>query len=399
MPWKVTGKMKARTDFIHDVTVLQMKKAEACRRHGISRPTGDVWLKRYELQGIAGLEDLSHAPHEVPHRTAPAVEALALQLRERYPTFGPKKLHALLARQIADVPSASTIGGILSRHGLTAPPEKRRRTPPYTHPLRHAQTANQVWSIDFKGQFLLRCGKLCYPLTITDNATRMILAVEGLEATHTGPVRTVMERVFGERGLPNWIRSDNGAPFASGGVMGLSQLSVWWLSLGIGHERIEPGHPEQNGRHERMHLTLKRETTRPAAHDMAGQQQRFDAFCKTFNEIRPHEALGQTPPSAHWQPSTRTLQQVLPLDYSRCDLVKTIRPSGEMRLAKLPIFVGQALSGQQVGLTEIESDVWMVTFAGIDLGLFEPGDTKIAALETGRRSRLHAQNAEARSAA
>ena len=288
MPWKVTGKMKARADFIHDVVVLQMTKAEACRRHGVSRPTGDLWLKRYELQGVAGLEDLSHAPHEVPHRTAPAVEALALRLRERYPTFGPKKLHALLARQIPDAPSASTIGGILNRHGLTSPPEKRRRTPPYTQPLRHAQAANQVWSVDFKGQFLLRCGKLCYPLTITDNATRMILAIDALEATHTGPVRDVMERVFSQRGLPDWIRSDNGAPFASNGVMGLSQLSAWWLSLGIGHERSEPGHPEQNGRHERMHLTLKRETTRPAAQDMAGQQERFDTFVSIFNEIRPH---------------------------------------------------------------------------------------------------------------
>jgi transposase InsO family protein len=385
--------MELREQFIRDVIEMGMPKSVACRHHGISRPTGDLWLRRWEAEGTAGLADRSHAPHSIPHRTPPDVEAMALQLRRSHPELGPKKLQAILKLRLgeANVPAVSTLGDILSRSGLIPPAEVRRRAPPHTDPLRHARAPNQVWSIDFKGQFLLRNGQLCYPLTITDNATRMILGIEALPATHTALVRPAMEAVFVRYGLPDWIRSDNGAPFASGGVMGLSKLSVWWLSLGVGHERIQPGHPEQNGRHERMHLTLKQQTTRPAAHDMAGQQERFDSFRRTFNEMRPHEALGQTPPAQHYHTASRRFpDDVAPLDYSHCDLVHTVKPNGDIRIRKVPLFVGEALAGQRVGLTELDDDVWLVSFAGHELGVYEPGDTKITPLSRGKYSRLRA---------
>lgn len=387
MPWKAVDVMELREDFAIKVIQEGVDLTEACRQFGISRPTGYKWLRRYEADGRSGLVDRSRAPRRIPHKTAEDIEGQVVWMRERYPSWGPKKIRALLRRQQPDLdwPAASTIGDILERRGLVAPRPVRRRAVPSTQPLRHAVGPNDVWSIDFKGQFMLRNGQLCYPLTVTDNASRMLLECHALPSTRTDLVKPRMQRLFEQFGLPIAIRSDNGAPFASSGVLGLSELSAWWLSMGISHERIEVGHPEQNGRHERMHLTLKQETARPGADDMAGQQARFEAFVSRFNHVRPHEALGQTPPASHYVPSPRRYpEDVRRPDYSRCDLVRKIHKGGDLRWRKVPVYVGMALGEHEVGLTELEPDVWLVSFAGHDLGLFEPGDSQLSVLTRGR---------------
>lgn len=396
MPWREVSKVELRKDFAEAVLVDGMPMAEACRLHGISRPTGYKWLRRYEALGRAGLVDRSRAPRVVANRTPEAVEDAVAQLRRRYPSFGPKKLKALLEKRSPGFawPATSTIGEILERQGLVDPREARRRTPASTAPLSHAGSPNDVWSVDFKGQFALGNGQLCYPFTVTDNASRMLLAVDAYPSTKGEPVRQTMERLFTEHGLPRSIRSDNGAPFASPGILGLSALSAWWLSIGVAHERIEVGHPEQNGRHERMHLTLKQETTRPAAPTLEGQQERFDRFRAFYNTERPHEALGQHPPATAWMPSERPFPAGCEApDYSRCDLVRQVSRTGALKFRKNELFLSTALAGHTVGITEIDVDVWLVEFAGHELGLFEPWDTRVAPFAVGRRRREEADAA------
>ncbi len=387
MPWNQVTKMEIRKQFMEKVTEEGLSMAAACRQFNVSRPTGYKWLERFEAQGDAGLEDQSRAPKRIPHRTAESIEAHVVRLRSRHPTWGPKKLRAVLLRRFPEVdwPAASTMGDILDRKGLIPKLERSARTPPHTRPLAHALLPNDVWSIDFKGQFLLGNGRLVYPLTVTDNASRMLLGCFGLETTTTELVQPLVHQLFREFGRPLAIRSDNGAPFASTGVLGLSKLSADWLANGVAHERIEVGHPEQNGRHERMHLTLKRETARPGAADFLRQQERFDVFREEYNHVRPHEALGQTPPAEHYRRSERLFPDgVAPLDYSAFDLVMRVRKTGELRIRKSSIYVSMALAEQPVGLLEIDEDVWLVNFAGHDLGIFEPGDARIEPISRGR---------------
>lgn len=383
MPFRDETKVESRLRFVEDVLLVGLSKADACRRHGISRPTGDKWLARYEQLGIAGLFDLSRAPSFQAQRTAAESEAAVLALRRRQPSFGPKKLHAWLRLQFPKEawPAPSTIGAILTRnHVEVREARRRRRTPPSTQRLSSPQAPNDAWGIDYKGQFRLGDGSLCYPLTVTDLATRMVLSCAGFNDICGREVRTVLEKLFTDHGVPRTLRSDNGAPFASSGIAGLSALSAWWLSLGVGHERIDPGHPEQNGRHERFHLTLKEETTRPAAAALAGQQERFDRFVGWFNCERPHEALGQTTPSSSWKPSGLPPAPSASMRYAECDLVYRVKKGGEFVFQKAPVFVGSALAGHSIGLREVEPDVWLVRFAGMDLGLFEDGDTKVSGI-------------------
>lgn len=387
MPWKQVDKMELRKEFAQKVRVEGVPIASACRDFSVSRPTGYKWLQRFEAQGSDGLADRSRAPRHIPHRTPEQLEAQVVLMRERHPTWGPKKLRAILLRKFPEMdwPAASTMGDILDRRGLIVRQERHARTPPHTQPLAHAKEPNDVWSIDFKGQFLLGNGELVYPLTVTDNASRMLLGCWALASTRTDLVQPLVHQLFREHGRPWAIRSDNGAPFASCGVLGLSTLSANWLANGVAHERIEVGHPEQNGRHERMHLTLKRETARPGAADFAKQQERFDAFQQLYNHERPHEALGQTPPAEHFRPSERTFPDgVTPPDYSAYDLVMQVRKGGDLRIRKAPVYVSMALAGHKVGLIEIDDGVWLVNFAGHDLGIFEPGDNHIEPLSRGR---------------
>jgi len=284
-------------------------------------------------------------------------------------------------------PAASTIGELLKKRGLIAP-KKRRNKPLVTYsPLCHAQAPNDVWCVDFKGQFRLGSGRYCYPLTITDAYSRMLLACEGLESTRTQGTQQAFEEAFRQYGLPTAIRSDNGSPFASQGLAGLSRLSVWWLKLGIRLERIEPASPQQNGRHERMHRTLKAETTRPARANMLQQQERFDRFKELYNEVRPHEALDQRPPAEFYEPAQRPFPERLPEPpYPLHDLVLKVRPSGHIYLpgsGRTPgnVFLSSALAGECVGVREIEDDLWLISFVDTDLGLLDLRNAKVQPIE------------------
>jgi len=388
MPWKENSKVEQRIRFAVAVRREGLNVAEACRRFGVSRQTGYKWLRRFDEEGVEGMSDRSSAPHTIPHKTPEHIEELVVRARERYPTWGPRKLRALLSRELPGVqwPSSTTMGEMLKRRGLVEGKKKRRRAPPMTQPLANADAPNAVWSADFKGQFQLGNRDYCYPLTVTDNFSRMVLDCHALPSTRREPVQQRFEKVFERHGLPRAIRTDNGAPFASRGPGGLSKLSAWWLSLGIEHERIQPGHPEQNGRHERFHLTLKIETTRPPAEDMPAQQGRFDNFVVHFNQERPHEALGQQPPATAHAPAERCYpDDVAPLDYRLCDFSRTVFAGGNIRLSKgLDVYVGMAFAGYQIGLLELDPDLWLVRFANKDLGFFELGETSLSPIERGQ---------------
>lgn len=294
--------MEQRKEFLEAAVRGEYSFTELCRRFGISRKNGYKWLNRYRDELAfpnrgASFADRSRRPHRSPTAIAPEVEAAIVEVRRQRPHWGPKKLRVVLAKQNPELalPSESTFAAVLKRHGLVRPRRKRAKSTPYTTPLDHASKPNAVWAIDFKGDFPVGRTR-CYPLTITDSHSRFIIAIVALPNTRTQTVKRAMQRVFDEYGLPDAIRSDNGSPFSSRGLAGLSTLSVWWHKLGIRHERIDPGHPEQNGRHERMHLDLKRETASPPATTLAKQQLRFDQFRARFNQERPHEALDQRTP-------------------------------------------------------------------------------------------------------
>lgn len=383
MPWNTRSVMDVRRELVALVREQGVSVASASAQYGVSRPTAYKWLKRFAERGESGLSDESRAPHTRPNTT----DALRLErivgVRRQFPSWGPKKVRAWLQRRDPGVewPAVSTIGEILDRAGLVERRIARRRAPAYTEPLRHATAPNEVWSIDFKGQFRLGDGSLCYPLTVTDNFSRMILGCFALETTAAWRAEHCMLDVFDRWGLPTSIRSDNGSPFATPGLMGWSSMSAGWQKLGIRHERIEVGHPEQNGRHERMHLTLKRETTRPAGHDGVEQQERFDCFCGYFNTVRPHEALQMRTPAELHTRSSRELAEVKPPDYSRCDDTRVVKRDGSICIGRRRIHVGSALAGHEVGIVELEPELWLVHFAGIDVGLFERGETKMSPVE------------------
>ncbi len=292
MPWKETGPMLERARFIVDYLSGCFTLSELASRYGVSRKTLYKWLGRHDRDGMSGLADRSRAPQS-PHRTAPEIADEIVAFKKRFPFMGPKKILARLGemKPHLDWPSPSTASEILRREGLVQP--RRRRHPPI-HPVRvpvKPAGPNDLMTIDFKGHFRLRDRSYCYPLTIVDGFSRYILACDALTSNDFLPTRTVLERVFRTYGLPRRILSDNGSPFASPGLARLSKLSLWWVRLGVGIERIVPGRPEQNGAHERMHRTLKEQTTRPPAADRRGQQRRFDDFRREYNEERPHEAL------------------------------------------------------------------------------------------------------------
>lgn len=385
MPWKESCHVHERMLF-----VVRLEKGERmtdlCREFGISRKTGYKIFARYKEQSVVGLYDAKRAPARIPHRTSPEVVDRVVALREKHPTWGPLKLRAwLLEHDGIRCPAASTIGELLKKQGLMQARQRRRRVEPYVDGLSTPTQANDLWCIDYKGQFRLGSGNYCYPLTITDAHSRFLLVCEGMNRIDGELAWIELERAFRRYGMPLAIRSDNGSPFASQGLCGISRLSARWLALGIKHERIEPGHPEQNGRHERMHRTLKAETTRPAAKSMLAQQERFDRFSQIFNEDRPHEALGQTPPARHYAPSSRAYAVTHPT-YPFHDEVRVVRSSGHVYFGGGPktranVFIGSALAGLQVGLRELDDHRWLLSYAGIDLGVCDLTTKRLVALD------------------
>ena len=308
MPWKVSQMEEERFKFIMEVQKNEKSFRMLCREFGISRPTGYKWWERYsEARDPRVLQDRSRAPHKVYRKTKSDIEYLICESRREHPTWGPEKI---LARLKADypwkkLPTVSTAGRILKRNDLIKKRKRRLRTPPYTKPFAEVKAPNQLWCIDFKGHFKTLDGTTIYPLTITDAYSRFILCCQPMRSTELIEVGKVMEQVFKKYGLPEAIRSDNGVPFASTGVGGLTKLSVWWIKMGIRHERIEPGSPQQNGRHERMHRTLKNEACKNPARTFWGQNAKFISFVKEFNERRPHQALGNKTPSEVYIPSMK----------------------------------------------------------------------------------------------
>lgn len=353
------------------------RMSDLCREYGISRKTGDKFKERFLRLGTAGLQDQSRAAKVIPHRTPPELVAIILKERRRHPTWGPKKLKVVLEERLGhQLPAASTLGDILVRNGLVERRKYRPRVPARPMVLREASAPNEVWCIDYKGQFRLGDRSYCYPLTLTDQYSRFILCCEAMAAISDAAARESCEEAFRTYGLPAVIRSDNGAPFASTGLAGLTKLSVYWLRLGIARERIRPAHPEENGRHERMHRTLKRETARPARSNLLQQQERFDDFLDEFNRERPHEALAMKRPAELYTASPRPLPAELPdLDYPEHDDVVRVSTDGSIAFLGRRLYLSPALGHHYIGIREEADRRWLVTFANLDLGHILPDRT------------------------
>lgn len=387
MPWKVTCSVDERTSFIRMVQAKSMSMSEACRAFGISRKTGYKWLERYHSNGVSGLEDQSRAPRSRPWALSPELAMKLVALRHRRPHWGPRKLLSWLELREPelDLPAASTVGALLKREGLVKE-RRRNRWPQRATPtgLEEATAPNDCWAVDFKGDFIVNHGR-CYPLTVSDRFSRFLIGCTGLTSTSTEGARPIFEELFQEYGLPRAIRSDNGAPFSSTALAGLSTLSVWWVRLGIRLERIPPGKPQHNGRHERMHRTLKAETCKPPADSMERQQRRFDDFRLDFNTERPHEALGGEVPIAIYEPSQRAYPSRLhELEYPGHYLLRRIRTDGTMKLLGQHLYVSEVLRSEVVALEEMDDRLWHLHFGPIFLGIIDGRESKLKLIPAAR---------------
>jgi putative transposase len=381
MPWSEVTAMDERLQFVADVRRGTEEMTVLCRRYGISRKSGYKWLARYVADGPSGLADRSHRPHACPHATAPAAVEALCELRRRHPTWGPKKLLAVLAQRGPGLvlPAPSTAAALLKRAGLVTSP-RRRRTPGHPgRPTAPMDAPNAIWTADFKGEFKTRDGIYCYPLTIADGFSRYLLACRALASTRTAGARPIFERLFREHGLPGRIRSDNGVPFATIALGRLSALSVWWVRLGILPDLIEPSSPQQNGRHERLHRTLKAEATKPPEAHARAQQRRFDHFRTEYNTERPHEALGQATPASWYTPSPRPYPTRLPpLEYPAHCEVRRVSRNGGVRWHNRWVNVSHVLAEEYVAFEEIADGLWSVVFGSLVLGRFDERTLRIA---------------------
>lgn len=377
MPWLETSPVEQRERFIADHRRGLYTMTELCARYGTSRKSGYKWLERFEEGGRGGLRDRSRAPHHCPHQISREVAQLICAARRAHPSWGPAKLLEWLAPRHPGVawPAVSTAGALLARRGLV---KQRRRRRPHQHPgvVPPTTTApNDLWTADFKGHFRTRDGLYCYPLTIADQHTRYLLACQGLRSTKGRDVRGVFAQAFRTFGLPHAIRTDNGVPFATTGIHGLSQLNVWWLRLGIQHQRILPAHPQQNGAHERMHKTLKAGAIRPPRGTLAAQQRAFNTFRTEYNEERPHATLGGRPPGTLYRPSPRAYpEQLPPLEYPGHFLVKRVTNAGTFRLKHRLLFIANALKQHHIGLEEVDDGIWSIYFGRVLLARLDERD-------------------------
>jgi transposase InsO family protein len=373
MPWKASSVMEERLRFVARLLDGDTM-SEVCRDFGISRKTGYKIFDRYRECGLSALTDRSRRPVRYANQLPLQIETLIVRLKTEKPHWGARKIRELLVRRLDGdirVPAKSTIHTVLDRHGMVrrggGPRQRARGTP-----LSPGLNPNDLWCADFKGEFKLGNGRYCYPLTVTDHASRYLLLCEALDSTREDPAISAFERLFRGRGLPQAIRSDNGVPFASpNALFNLSKLSVWWLRLGIAIERIKPGHPQQNGRHERMHLTLKTEATRPAGFNSLQQQDRFDSFLREFNEERPHEALDMKRPAEVYTLSARRYDGLPELTYPFHDRDVLVTACGRLCLHRKRVNISHVLAGQKLGIKEVDEGIWLTSFMHYDLGYFD----------------------------
>jgi putative transposase len=378
MPWNETEPMNERVKFIAAHLENEEPVVSLSERFGISRKTAYKWIERYEGGGVKALEDRSRAPLSHPQAVPPEVEAECLATRRKHPRWGPRKLLVVLRRRRPDLhlPAASTVGEILRRHGLVGKKRRIRRSSPYGDRLAGYDQPNSIWCADFKGHFPVD-GRRCHPLTITDGFSRYLLRCEALKRPLTNPAQRVFELAFREFGLPEAIRTDNGAPFSTLAPGGLSRLAVWWIRLGIRPERILPGRPDQNGRHERMHSTLKAEVCKPPSPSFAAQQRAFDRFREEYNQIRPHEALGQQTPASMYRPSLKPYPRRLPeLEYPAHFHVERAYPNGVISFRTIQWYVSGCVDSELLGLEEVNDDRWKVYFGPVLLGMLDVRSAK-----------------------
>jgi transposase InsO family protein len=373
MPWKEWSVMDERLRFVGRLLDGEAM-TEVCREFGISRKTGYKIFDRYKEHGLQALTDRSRRPVRYANQLPAQIEGLIVSLKRGKPHWGARKIRELLVRRLAGdvrVPARSTIHAVLDRHGLVKRLGRPRQRATGT-PLSQGANPNDLWCADFKGEFKLGNGRYCYPLTVTDQASRFLLLCEALESTREDTAVTAFERLFAEHGLPFAIRSDNGVPFASpNSLFNLSKLSVWWLRLGIAIERIKPGKPQQNGRHERMHLTLKKEATRPPEMNSLQQQARFDAFLNEFNTERPHEALAMKCPAELYAASKRPYNGLPDLTYPLHDRDILVTACGRICMHRKKVNVSTVLAGQSLGIKEVDDGIWLVSFMHYDLGYID----------------------------
>ena len=375
MPWRECSAMEERLRFVARLLDGDGMSG-VCREFGISRKTGYKIFNRYKDEGLEALTDRSRRPVHYANQLPDQVERLIVDLKRDKPHWGARKIRELLVRRLngdVRIPARSTVHAVLDRHGLVSQARKRNRANKAVGtPLSQAIRPNDLWCTDFKGEFRTGNGRYCYPLTVSDQASRYLLLVEALESTREAPVIEAFVRLFKEHGLPAAMRSDNGLPFASpNGLYNLSKLSVFWLRLGLRLERIKPGHPQENGRHERMHLTLKKETTRPAGVNSLQQQVRFDDFLSEFNEERPHEALAMKTPAELYAPSSRPYRGLPEVAYPFHDREILVTACGRICMHRKKINISTVMAGQRLGIKEVDEDIWLVTFMHYDLGYID----------------------------
>jgi putative transposase len=391
VPWKETVAVDERMRFVMACEGEEESMAQLCREYGVSRRTGYKWQARYQQLGVHGLKDQSTAPHGHPNELSATMHQRIVELRGQHPRWGARKLRVLLERESKPdqaIPAASTIGEVLKREGLSVP-RRRIRHAPQSQPLGACCASNRVWCADFKGWFRTADQARCDPLTLSDGYSRYLLRCQAMTQTDGMAVKRVFEATFRQYGLPEAIRSDNGSPFASVGAAGLSRLSVWWVRLGIALQRIEPGKPQQNGRHERMHLTLKQETALPPAANLRRQQERFDQFQREFNDQRPHEALGMNTPASFYEPSRRVYpERLAELEYPAAYQLRKVAERGQFRWKREKIMIGKALEGEVIGLEALDERFWRAWFGPLVLGILDEHQERMLSDAEGRRRGL-----------
>ena len=376
--------MEEKLRFVFEYEQGRRSMTELCQRYEIARETGYVWIRRYRERGLDGLVEQSRAAWRHANQTPEEIEQRVLELRQAHMRWGPRKLKRILERDEPGRvwPAASTIGTLLQREGLVVTRGKRRRTAPYSEPLAHADGPNRVWCADFKGWFRSGDGRRIDPLTISDAHSRYLLKCQAVEKTDTARVQAIFEAAFREYGMPEAIRTDNGSPFASSALGGLSRLAVWWMKLGIVPERIEAGHPEQNGRHERMHRTLKQEVAQPPAANRREQQRAMERFRQEYNQVRPHEALGMQTPAAVYQPSGRSFPvRVREPKYPDEMQVLKVKSQGQFRWKKQDVFLSEVLWGEPVGLLPVDDRWYTIYFAQFPLARFDSRQLRVLPLK------------------